>query len=90
MNFLIGWEHAGKGLMSEALTALMAWAFEARQLVRVQALTMPENQSANRMLARLGFTREGTLRQYGYDAVRGIYRDLVMWSYLRQEWRLKE
>jgi len=90
VNFFIDREHAGKGLMSEALMALMAWAFDTRQLVRIQALTMPENQSANRMLARLGFTLEGTLRQYGYDAVRGVYRDLEMWSLLLQEWQTKE
>lgn len=90
VNFMLDRHHTGRGIMSEALQAMMGWAFEKRSVIRIQALTMLDNHGANRMLARLGFTLEGTLRRYGRDTVRGGYCDLQMWSLLREEWEQKE
>ncbi len=41
---------------------LLGWAFETLDLNRVQAETDTRNAAAARVLEKLGFVREGTLR----------------------------
>ena len=53
----------GRGFATEAATALLAWAFEALDLNRVQAMTDTRNIASGRVLEKLGFRREGTLRE---------------------------
>jgi len=54
----------GKGLMHEALTALIGAAFGALDLRRIEANVRPENERSLRMLDRLGFVREGFSEQF--------------------------
>jgi ribosomal-protein-alanine N-acetyltransferase len=57
-------------------------------LNRVQATTHTENQRSQRVLEKLGFQREGILREfYCRD---GIYNDQVQFSLLRSEWKKVE
>lgn len=56
----------GKGLMSEALHAMLDWGIECMQLQRLEALVHPHNSECLRLLERLGFNVEGTLRQAGF------------------------
>jgi len=54
----------GQGLMHEALTAAIAHVFDAMQLHRIMANYRAENERSARLLARLGFEREGEARAY--------------------------
>jgi len=54
----------GKGLMTEALRTAIAYVFEDLQLHRIMANYLPENERSARVLARLGFEREGFARSY--------------------------
>jgi RimJ/RimL family protein N-acetyltransferase len=45
----------GRGLMREALTAVIARAFAVHALPRIQADVDPRNAASLRLLARLGF-----------------------------------
>lgn len=74
----------GQGLMSEALAAMLAWGFESLGLNRVEALVMPGNEASRRLLARLGFTAEGTLREYAF--FKGRFHDLICFSLLKREY----
>ena len=74
----------GQGLMPEALQVLMRYGFEEMDLNRVEATTHTENQRSQRVLAKLGFQREGVLREY--YCCDGIYNDQVQYSLLRREW----
>jgi RimJ/RimL family protein N-acetyltransferase len=49
----------GKGYATEAAAAAMRWAFEVRGFDALVALTSPENRASQRVLAKLGFTRDG-------------------------------
>lgn len=53
----------GQGLASEAVAALLHHGFEAMDLNRVEADIDPRNAPSARLLQRLGFTREGLLRE---------------------------
>jgi len=66
----------GKGLMQEALTAAIAHVFDAMQLHRIMANYRPENQRSARLLARLGFEREGEAR--AYLKINGVWADHVL------------
>lgn len=64
----------GRGLMHEALQAVIAEAFSpAIHLHRLQAAVQPENRRSLAVLVRSGFTDEGLARDYLYIA--GAWRD---------------
>jgi [ribosomal protein S5]-alanine N-acetyltransferase len=52
----------GHGYATEAARALLRWAFGTLDLNRVQAETDTRNLASARVLEKLGFVREGTLR----------------------------
>jgi RimJ/RimL family protein N-acetyltransferase len=53
----------GRGFAAEAVRALLRHGFEALDLNRVEADIDPRNTASARLLQRLGFTREGLLRE---------------------------
>jgi len=53
-----------QGFMTEALTAVLEHGFAQLQLNRIEALVHPKNEASVRLLERLGFQKEGLLRQY--------------------------
>jgi RimJ/RimL family protein N-acetyltransferase len=63
LGYVLGRQHWGTGLMIEALHTLVGHAFEGLGLRRLEAEVNPENKASVRILDRLGFTREGLLRQ---------------------------
>lgn len=69
--------------MSEALRSVLAWGFAQLQLHRVEALVHPQNLPSQVLLGRLGFTREGVLRETGFWV--GRYQDLHVFSLLSHE-----
>ena len=75
----------GRGYATEAARALLAWAFETLDLNRVQAETDTRNTASARVLEKLGFVREGTLRED--CVVDGDVSDSWVYGLLRREWR---
>ncbi len=75
----------GQGYATEAARALLQWAFDALDLNRVQAETDTRNLASARVLEKLGFVREGTLRE---DCiVNGEFSDSWVYGLIRREWR---
>lgn len=75
----------GHGYATEAARALLGWAFDALDLNRVQAEVDTRNQASARVLGKLGFVHEGTLRQ---DCiVGGEISDSWVFGLLRADWR---
>ena len=77
----------GKGYMNEALNALVSHAFEVMDLRRLEADVDPRNTASIHTLERLGFQREGFLRERWH--VNGEIQDALFYGLLRHEW-LKE
>ena len=84
IGFVMGRAHWKKGFTHEALSALIACAFEAYKLRRLEAEVEPANIASNQLLLKLGFTREGLLRQRWY--ARGNSYDTNIYGLLREEW----
>ncbi len=74
----------GRGLMHEALTALLSYGFTTIELHRVEADIDPRNLASARSLERLGFVREGLLRERWI--VNGEISDTALYGLLRSDW----
>ena len=84
IGYVLGRAHWGRGLMREALGGLLDHAFTTMGLRRIEAEVDVRNASSSRLLARLGFTREGVLRQRWFT--KGEARDVEMHGLLQNEW----
>jgi ribosomal-protein-alanine N-acetyltransferase len=74
----------GNGYMQEALTALLDYGFSELDLNRVEADVDPRNAASGRSLERLGFRREGLLRERWI--VGGEVSDTALYGLLRKDW----
>ncbi|XP_021764909.1 uncharacterized protein LOC110729485 [Chenopodium quinoa] len=65
LSYAIGREYWGRGISSTALRMALSSAFhEFTYLVRIQALVGARNKASERVLQKVGFTKEGVLRHY--------------------------
>jgi [ribosomal protein S5]-alanine N-acetyltransferase len=83
MGYSIAEPYWGKGLISEACAALVRHVFLEYAVERLQAKVFVGNDASERVLAKLGFHREGVLRRFVLR--RGQWWDIAMWSMLRGE-----
>ncbi len=74
----------GRGLMHEALQAVVHYAFDTLALRRLEADIDPRNERSARTLERLGFAREGHLRERW--VVAGEVSDSALYGLLAREW----
>jgi len=78
----------GKGYASETTELMVAHAFDTLNLNRVWLHVYENNDRAIRAYEKVGFQREGVLRQETYR--QGRYWDTVVMAILRQEWRARQ
>ncbi len=78
-------EEWGKGYGSEATRLMVGYAFETLNLNRVSLQVYEYNPRGIRAYEKVGFRREGVLRQ---DVFRdGRYWDTIVMGILREEWK---
>jgi len=75
----------GKGYGTEAVQIMVDYLFLSKHIVRIQAVTNVGNKASQRVLEKVGFKKEGTLRKVGH--VRGERTDAYIYSILREEWK---
>jgi ribosomal-protein-alanine N-acetyltransferase len=73
-----------QGIMTEALRAMLQYGFGQMGLNRVEALVYVENEASIHLLERLGFQKEGLLRQYFRRG--DTHYDHWLLSLLKAEW----
>lgn len=78
IGYVLNPEYHHRGIMTEALTRVLEFAFGTLSLHRVQLRIMEGNESSVRLAERMGFTYEGTLR----DVIlcKGSYRTVRYYS----------
>jgi [ribosomal protein S5]-alanine N-acetyltransferase len=74
----------GKGYVVEACREVLAFVFAEYAPERMQARVIDGNDASARVLTKLGFRDEGTLRKSLLR--RGNFEDVRMFSLLRDEW----
>lgn len=85
LGYALGHEYWGQGYMQEALTALLDFCFGDLNMHRIEADVDPSNLSSVRTLERLGFQREGYLRERWL--VGGGVQDALFYGLLRRDWQ---
>jgi ribosomal-protein-serine acetyltransferase len=80
IGYWIRRSRSGDGLATEASDALLAHAFDALMLHRVEALVALANKPSQRVVEKLGFTREGVAREAEF--VDGRFLDHFQYSLL--------
>lgn len=84
LGYCLNQEAWGHGYATESARAVLGWAFDALDLNRVQSETDTRNVASARVLEKLGFLREGTLRE---DCiVNGDVSDSWVYGLLRRDW----
>ena len=78
LGYSLDHQAVGKGLMTEALTTVIAYAFNDMGLHRIMANYIPTNERSGRLLRRLGFVVEGYARDYLFLA--GKWQDHILTS----------
>lgn len=81
LNLLVGQQ--GKGIMSEALRAILRYGFRTLGLRRMEGLVLPQNLPCHRLLEAVGFQREGVLRKA--TSLEGEIEDLWLFGILPME-----
>ena len=71
-------EHWGKGIAQAACRAATLWGFEIKGWHRIQATTVLPNVRSQRVLERVGYKREGRVRNL--RLVRGVPTDYWLYS----------
>lgn len=85
LGYALGRPHWGRGLVGEALGLLLDHAFGAMSLHRLEADVDPRNARSIRTLERLGFVREGYLRERWI--VEGEVCDAIVYGLLARDRR---
>jgi RimJ/RimL family protein N-acetyltransferase len=81
----IGAAHAGQGLGTRALTAILVWGFTAWPWRRIVWQCDARNHASARVAEKNGLRLEGSFRSDSLD-MDGRRRDTLLYAILREEW----
>ncbi|MRG87630.1 GNAT family N-acetyltransferase [Salinibacillus xinjiangensis] len=76
-------EYWGKGIMTEVGREVIRFAFEKMELNRIEAKFDAPNKASKGLLIKLGFQKEGVLREYFWNEHKPI--DVEVYSLLNRE-----
>ena len=82
--YVAGITYRGKGIGTAAGAIALTFAFEALDLHRIDSEVLLTNEASVRLHERLGFKRDGLLREHVRRDSR--YLDVLVFSILRLEW----
>ncbi|WP_078551957.1 GNAT family N-acetyltransferase [Bacillus alkalicellulosilyticus] len=84
IGYWLGKDYEGLGLATKACRLFIEHAFRELQLNKVEINVAPENVKSRAIPERLGFTKEGTIRNY--ELLHGKYLDRTIYGLLKEEW----
>jgi ribosomal-protein-alanine N-acetyltransferase len=87
IGYMLARPHWGRGIMQEALPAIIGYGFSALDLHRIEADIHPDNIASARILERLHFRLEGHLRERWF--VNGELSDSLIYGLLRADWQAR-
>lgn len=87
IGYWLGDNYLGKGLATKSVERLIEHSFQDLGLRKVEINVASTNIKSRAIPERLGFTNEGTIRNYEY--LNDEYHDRVIYGLLQEEWRTK-
>lgn len=73
------------GYGTEAMSLLLDYAFNHKNLRRIEALVLEDNIASQKMHEKLGYKREGLLRESVYKD--GRYKNQICYALLKSEYQ---
>ena len=86
-GYALGRPYWGFGYMHEAMQALLGYAFQTLNLNRLEADIDPRNLASAKTLERLGFQKEGHLRERWI--VNDEVSDTALYGLLQRDWQAR-
>lgn len=77
-------KYKGKGIAKQASEMILEYGFITLKLNRIYLLTEDENIVAQKLFERIGFVKEGLIRQDIFS--HGRYVNRIMYGLLREDW----
>ena len=84
VGYNIGYDYWNKGIMTEALSAVIQYLFEEVNMHRILAKHDVYNPASGKVMQKCGMKQEGIFRQY-YLHEDGTFSDSVLYSILKDE-----
>ena len=85
VGYWLGADYAGRGIATASCRAFVGAAFSKLRLNRVEIRAARENAKSRAVPERLGFRKEGELRET--HPLNGRLHDLIVYGMLRREWK---
>ncbi len=83
LGYWVGKPFAKRGIMTEAAKLIMNFGFSTLALHRIEANCMPSNEPSIKLLAKLGFEKEGAAKRF--LKIRGVWEDHLLWGKSKEE-----
>ena len=87
IGYWLSQKATGKGIITNCCRKILNYAFETLYLNRIEIKAATKNYKSQAIPERLGFVREGILRQG--ELVDQTFVDLFLYSFLRSDWTQK-
>lgn len=87
IGYSLARDYWNRGIMTEAVRAVLRYAFEKMQLHRVEAQFELDNPASGRVMEKAGMQKEGVLRGRLYN--KGRYVDVALYAILREDYMSK-
>ena len=89
IGFDLSPQYWGNGYMTEVMKSSISWIFNsyAIKIKRIEAIINNKNHRAQKVVSKVGFKREGVLRDY--VSYKNELWDMSMYSLLKKEWEKK-
>ena len=87
VGYSLAREYWNKGIMTEALKAVIDYGFGRMNLNRIEAQHETGNPASGAVMRKCGMVHEGTLRQRLFN--KGKYVDVELYAILRRDYRAK-
>lgn len=85
VGYVLSRDYWGRGIMPEAVRAVIRFGFEELNLNRIGSRCISENTASARVMEKAGMVYEGTFREREF--IKGSYRDMKVYAILRREYR---
>ena len=85
ISYILAPNERGEGYGTEATRLMVDYLFLSKDIARIQAHTDAGNMASQKVLQKVGFKKEGTIRKS--VLARGEWRDRALFSILREEWK---
>jgi len=88
VGYWLGRKYWRQGIATEALEAIVKFAFLKLKLVRLQADVAIENKASANLLKKIGFKKEGLKRKGGRAKSTGKWHDTYLFGLVRSDVKL--